>query len=158
MARKRAARSSETSATTVDRVDVSASFRSADLTGPCRNHPLVVGQWFYVLPTELWDRLVRTLGASRWDADLLAPEREAARQADSLPGCVGFQDGRPILDAYLRPTPSLNLNQPLVADYFARCAADGVRCDDLMTALTERVPALCEPQQAYLGWLFSHPE
>jgi len=70
-------------------------FRDVALPAALRSHRLVAGQWYYTLPGQLWEALCAAIDTSRFDPEQLALDRQLAEIADSIPGCVGFQNGQP---------------------------------------------------------------
>lgn len=136
-----------------------AGLRPVDLPDSLSGDPRLQGQFCYALMPGLLDALERACVEKGLDPNLVAFERSLSEAAWNIPSCVGFANGQPILDLYLRPPEPLVLSNPLAADYFRDCVAAGYQCDLLaLQSADQQVGELRDDQQAYLGWLFSDPQ
>ncbi len=155
MARKRSTQISNRDPEPTAQIQTSG-FTDAALPTGYRSHPLVSGKYFYTLPPLMWDRLRRTLKDKCFDASILNLEVAASKHGQSVGSCVGFFNGLPITDSYLRPVPPLDLSNPIVAKYFSECQTAGIISTDISRRIDNTLAALKMPQKAYLGWLFTN--
>jgi hypothetical protein len=121
-------------------------------------HPLVAGQWFYTLPPKLIQHLGTELRGDNWDLSRI--ETPASHAAERFGQCVGFRDGSPINDHYLRPVPPLTSIAPFVSETMdewksARRVSEQTTFEAIEAAV-EILERLRGPETAYLGWLFTN--
>lgn len=127
------------------------------LSSALRDAPRVRGQWHYTLPTSIWNGLVREIDPSQFETDEFNFARILAVEAESVPGCVGFRDGIPIIDELLRPIPRLDMSSTMVSDYFREFQAAGFRADGIDAVIRHRSELFHGPRRGYLGWLWTNP-
>lgn len=116
------------------------------------DHALIYGRYFYTLPLNVLNAVVEELGEDRFDADLLAMERELSSMCGSHAYRVGFWHNAAL------PYGELRSNEEPFSDELIREAGmKPAAVNHAMRTYRERDVAVLERfARGYCGWLMTN--
>ena len=115
--------------------------------------PLVAGQYFYTVPTRLWDSIVQSIGGERFDPQLFEMERQLSLLVGDHSFNVGIRRKAPIAYDLLEPSKPLTIPFEQVKQLnWGKSEAD---IKEIERVGSQRLAAVGEPIRGYCGWLMT---
>jgi len=117
-----------------------------------RDHPFVADRYFYTLPSDVLELLVRVVGEDRFDTDLLKMEQELSKMCGDHAQRVGFWRDVPIVYAELREAPLPKWSEEMIR----AAGLEPAKVDFALRTYQERSATLTRFARGYCGWLLTN--
>lgn len=129
-------------------------FHSTAVPADYQGDPSLCGRYFYVLPIELIEAVIKDVGADRFSEDRMAKEIALSQAVGDLGFRVGYWDGQVISYHLLERRPPIEIDLTLANELGWN--KNAAQLKEIARLGTQRLEELGAPNRGYLGWLVTN--